>query len=121
MSDASQLNTSEPRAFLHKEILFWSKYGRIVFKLFGQFQQFFFVVHPLVIDDSRPKAFVYDADFGDLSYQALGLAEHKPSRVIFVDYKNEKSAPEGTVAYRDYVVGQSDENPPIDFHPHIYD
>ena len=52
MSDASQLNTSEPRAFLHKEILFWSKYGRIVFKLFGQFQQFFFVVHPLVIDDS---------------------------------------------------------------------
>ena len=52
MSDASQLNTSEPRAFLHKEILFWSKYGRIVFKLFGQFQQLFFVVHPLVIDDS---------------------------------------------------------------------
>ncbi len=75
----------------------------------------------LVIDDSCPKAFVYDADFGDLSYQALELAKHKPSRVIFVDYKNEKSAPEGTVAYHDYVAGQSDENPPIDFHPHIYD
>ena len=71
MSDASQLNTSEPRAFLHKEILFWSKYGRIVFKLFGQFQQFFFVVHPLVIDDSLCQFVQYCSSNGPGSMPAL--------------------------------------------------
>ena len=35
----------------------------------------------LVIDDSRPKAFLYDAAFGELSGGALALCEHKPQAV----------------------------------------
>ncbi|MDO4269331.1 MAG: AMP-binding protein [Eubacteriales bacterium] len=75
----------------------------------------------LVIDDSRPKAFVYDAEFGELSEGALRLAAHKPARVVMVDYQGEKAAPAGEAAYRDYVSGQPETDPPIDFSPHIYD
>ena len=75
----------------------------------------------LVIDDSQPKVFVYDAEFGDLSGAALGLAGHQPDRVVMVDYKNQLDAPEGAVCYRDYVSGQPETDPPVDFHPHIYD
>lgn len=68
----------------------------------------------LVIDDSRPKVFVYDAQFGTLSQDALALAEHKPDRVL-VD------GGQGDTSFDGYMDGHSETDPPIDFHPHIYD
>ena len=38
----------------------------------------------LVIDDSTPKAFIYDAEFGELSGGALDLCESKPAIKIVV-------------------------------------
>ncbi|WP_204244607.1 class I adenylate-forming enzyme family protein [Butyricicoccus pullicaecorum] len=68
----------------------------------------------LVIDDSRPKVFVYDAQFGTLSQDALALAEHKPDRVLV-------AGGQGAASFDGYMDGQSETDPPIDFHPHIYD
>ena len=75
----------------------------------------------LVIDDSRPKAFFYDAEFGELSGSALQLCEHKPQTVVMVDYKGGAAAPAGHKRYQDYVSMQPETDPPIDFDPHIYD
>lgn len=72
----------------------------------------------LVIEDSRPKAFIYDAEFGELSRGALELSAHKPARVIVAG----TDQPDGTaIPFEAYVDGQSETDPPIDFHPHIYD
>ena len=68
----------------------------------------------LVIDDSRPKVFVYDAQFGTLSQDALALAEHKPDRVLV-------AGGQGAESFDGYLDGQPETDPPIDFHPHIYD
>lgn len=68
----------------------------------------------LVIDDSRPKVFVYDAQFGTLSQDALALAEHKPDRVLV-------AGGQGDTSFDGYMDGQPETDPPIDFHPHIYD
>lgn len=75
----------------------------------------------LVIDDSRPKAFLYDAAFGELSGGALALCEHKPQTVVMVDSRGGAQAPDGHVRYPDYVSGQPETDPPVDFAPHIYD
>ena len=75
----------------------------------------------LVIDDSRPKAFLYDAEFGDLSAGALGMCVNKPDVTIMVDYKGGAQAPDGHILYQDYVANQPETDPPIDFAPHIYD
>lgn len=68
----------------------------------------------LVIDDSRPKVFVYDTQFGTLSQDALALAEHKPDRVLV-------AGGQGAASVDGYMDGQPETDPPIDFHPHIYD
>ena len=68
----------------------------------------------LVIDDSRPKVFVCDAQFGTLSQDALALAEHKPDRVLV-------AGGQGAESFDGYMDGQPETDPPIDFHPHIYD
>lgn len=68
----------------------------------------------LVIDDSRPKVFVYDTQFGTLSQDALALAEHKPDRVLV-------AGGQGAASFDGYMDGQPETDPPIDFHPHIYD
>ena len=72
----------------------------------------------LVIEDSRPKAFVYDAEFGELSRGALELSAHKPARVIVAG----TDQPDGAaIPFDAYVGGQPETDPPIHFQPHIYD
>ncbi len=73
----------------------------------------------LQIDDSRPEIFVYDIEFAESALNGLAQASHKPRRIVAVSLKK---APvhEGT-PYADYVFGKSEENPRLDFRPHIYD
>lgn len=68
----------------------------------------------LMIDDSRPKVFLCDAEFGDLSEGALRMAAHKPLRAVTV-------GAEGESGYCTYVANRPETDPPIDFDPHIYD
>lgn len=75
----------------------------------------------LMIDDSCPKIFVYDEEFRETVHQALDLAKHKPQTVVVVDLHDRAVPEKGEVAYRDYVAGQSAENPERCDRPHIYD
>jgi len=75
----------------------------------------------LLLQDSKPKIFFYDAEFADLSRGALQSSSHKPERVVMVDYHGKADAPEGEAAYHEYIKNRSEDNPPIDFDPHIYD
>lgn len=75
----------------------------------------------LIIDDSRPKVFVYDEEFGDIARHALSLAVFKPEKIVVVDLKNQAKAGDGETAYRDYVSGQPETNPVLTERPHIYD
>ena len=75
----------------------------------------------LMIDDSKPKFFVYDHEFEELAKEALQLANHKPQRVIVADLHNTESASEGHITYRDYTMKSSIENPQLKEKQHIYD
>ena len=75
----------------------------------------------LVIDDSLPRAFLYDAEFGGLSSGALKLCSHRPRVMAVVGKEDGFEPPAGHLAYEDYVSGQPETDPPIDFAPHIYD
>nr|WP_297171128.1 AMP-binding protein [uncultured Agathobaculum sp.] len=74
----------------------------------------------LVLDDSRPKAFFYDAAFAALSSEAIALASHKPQIVVVVG-SGEDASPAGYYSYADYTAHQPENDPPVDFDPHIYD
>lgn len=75
-----------------------------------------------IINHNKPKVYVYDSQITDTAVKALELSEHKPEVVIMADYlKKYDSTPEGHVKYEDFVRGQSEHNPPVDFEPHIYD
>lgn len=75
----------------------------------------------LVIDDSTPRVFVYDAEFGELSSEALELCQNRPAVELVVGAKEGASLPAGRKRYEDYVFEQPETDPPIDFEPHIYD
>lgn len=74
-----------------------------------------------IIDDSRPKVFVYDAEFRETARQALALAAHKPPRVVVVDLHNRAEAGDGEVLFPDYTAGQADDDPRRAERPHIYE
>ena len=75
----------------------------------------------LVIDDSTPRVFVYDAEFGELSSEALELCQNRPAVELVVGAEEGASLPAGRKRYEDYVFEQPETDPPIDFAPHIYD
>ena len=53
-----------------------------------------------ILDDSKPAAFVYDSEFRETALLALSMAEHRPARVIMVDFTGQNDAPEGHVRTR---------------------
>lgn len=57
----------------------------------------------LLIDASSPKVLVYDQDFATLIAEALKLVKHRPATVVMADLENRGTAPQGAVAYRDFV------------------
>ena len=75
----------------------------------------------LVIDDSTPRVFVYDTEFGELSSEALELCQNRPAVELVVGAEEGASLPAGRKRYEDYVFEQPETDPPIDFEPHIYD
>ena len=73
----------------------------------------------LLIDDSKPAVFIYDAAFAPAAQQALALATYKPARIILVG--GDGSLPAGERAYADYVADSPVNNPEPDHRKHIYD
>lgn len=75
----------------------------------------------LNIDDSKPEVLIYEAEYQSLIDEVLTMVSHRPKRIILVDIEKKQSAPEGIITYEDYVDGQPESEPQIDFVPNIYD
>lgn len=75
----------------------------------------------LILDDSKPAVFIYDAEIRETAEKALDMASHKPRRVVMVDNSGEAKAPEGAVTFTAYTAGQPDHNPDVEKPGHIYD
>jgi acyl-coenzyme A synthetase/AMP-(fatty) acid ligase len=75
-----------------------------------------------IINHNKPKAYIYDVEMLGTAVEALQLSKHKPEVAIAVNNSNKEiTLPEGHIFYEDFIKNASDENPPIDFQPHIYD
>lgn len=75
-----------------------------------------------IMNHNKPAVYMYDADILDTAVKALELAKHKPRVIIAVNNSGKKvEFPEGHILFEDYVKNASDENPPVDFEPYIYD
>lgn len=75
-----------------------------------------------IIDHNRPAAYIYDSEIAETAVKALEICAHKPKTVIAVNSLNKPfTVPEGHVLYEDYIKGSSENDPSIDFNPHIYD
>jgi len=68
----------------------------------------------LVIDDSKPKAFIYHAQFAKLLDDALDACEQPPQIIVGVDHAEKLS-------YERFVRGLPETDPPVDFVSNIYD
>jgi acyl-CoA synthetase (AMP-forming)/AMP-acid ligase II len=75
----------------------------------------------LLMDHNRPKVFIYSADIAETAAQAVKLAKHPPVKAVIADNLKGLPVPEGHISYEDYVAGQPDSDPEMDFVPHIYD
>lgn len=75
-----------------------------------------------IIDHNKAVVYVYDTEINETAVKAVELCKNNPSVIIAVNTLNkEYEAPENAVEYSEYVENQSEENPPVDFEPHIYD
>lgn len=75
-----------------------------------------------IINHNKPKVYIYDAEILETAIKALSISEYKPEIVIAVNNSSKEiSLPENHILYEDYVKNSSEENPPVDFAPHIYD
>ena len=75
----------------------------------------------LLINHNEPKVILYAAEVAEMVTEAVKMAEHKPVSVVMADNLEGMELPEGHIAYADYVEGKSEEDPEMDFVPHIYD
>lgn len=75
-----------------------------------------------IIDHNKPAVYIYDAEIVQTAAKALSLCKHRVKTVIAVNPASKRfDLPEGHILYEDYIKNCSDENPPVDFAPHIYD
>lgn len=75
-----------------------------------------------IINHNKPKVYIYDAEIVGTAVEALSISEHKPEIVIAVNNTSKEfNLPESHILYDDYVSNSCDENPIVDFEPHIYD
>ena len=74
----------------------------------------------LILEDSKPEVFFYDAECREMSEKALEMSKHKPKRVVMVDIFGKETPPEGVLTYEQYVENCSEEEPEQPKR-HIYD
>ena len=75
----------------------------------------------LLMDHNQPKVFIYSADIAETAAKAVKMAKRPPVHAVMADNLKGIPLPEGHISYEDYVAGQPDTDPEMDFVPHIYD
>ncbi len=75
-----------------------------------------------IISHNKPKVYIYDAEIVETAVKALELCTHKPEFVIAANNSNKEFIPpKGHILYDSFVDGADENDPPVDFEPHIYD
>ena len=75
-----------------------------------------------IIDHNNAVVYAYDTEINETALKAVELCKNKPSVIIAVNSLGKNfDKPENTVEYSEYVKNMSEEDPPQDFKPHIYD
>lgn len=75
-----------------------------------------------IIGHNKPAVYVYDTEILDTVVKALEITSHTPKVIIAVNNTGKDiELPQGHILFEDYIKNASDENPPVDFEPHIYD
>ncbi len=74
-----------------------------------------------IIDDSKPKAYFYDAELSEVAERALNTAKHKPQRVVMVDVMGKHKPFAGAVSYAEYTASRPETRPEIANPTNIYD
>ncbi|MCD7743193.1 MAG: AMP-binding protein [Oscillospiraceae bacterium] len=75
----------------------------------------------LLMDHNRPKVYIYSADMRETAAKAVAAAQYPPAVVVMADNLSGAAVPEGHISYEDFVAGQPQTDPTMDFRPHIYD
>ena len=75
----------------------------------------------LLIEHDRPKVVIYSTAYAEKVTEAVAASSHKPVSLVMADHIKDSPLPEGHIYYADYVAGQPETEPGIDFVPHIYD
>lgn len=73
----------------------------------------------LILEDSKPKVFVYDAFFSETVAKALELSKFTPNKLLICG--NLKNNDPDRMSLSCYMSGKSDQNPVLTEKPHIYD
>ena len=75
-----------------------------------------------IMTHNRAKVYLYDTEIASTALKAIEMSDHKPEVIIAVNSLGKPfTVPEGHILYEAYVDGADEHDPPIDFHPHIYD
>ena len=74
-----------------------------------------------IINDSKPRAYFYDAEQSDKAEKALNTAKHKPERVVMVDTMGKHKPLAGAVPYSEYTASRPETSPGIAQPTTIYD
>ncbi|MBP5284318.1 MAG: AMP-binding protein, partial [Treponema sp.] len=75
----------------------------------------------LLIDANEPKVVIYSACVVSVMKEAAELCNFKPSYFVLADNIECAETPLHHVAYEDFVCGEDESEPVIDFRRHIYD
>lgn len=74
-----------------------------------------------LIDHNKPKVIIYSAAIKDTVINALKTCRHEVELAVMADNIAGESIPEGHVSYEDFTKDKSEEEPTVEFRPHIYD
>ncbi|MCQ2240677.1 class I adenylate-forming enzyme family protein [Treponema sp.] len=74
-----------------------------------------------LIDHNKPKVIIYSAVIKDTVINALKICKHEVELAVMADNIAGESIPDGHVSYEDFTKNKSEEEPTVEFRPHIYD
>ncbi|MFH1137292.1 MAG: AMP-binding protein [Pseudomonadota bacterium] len=73
------------------------------------------------LDDSRPRAYFFDAGLRDMAEKALANARFKPETVVMIDPSGREKPFAGAVSYEEFTAGRSTQAPAVPRPTHVYD
>lgn len=74
-----------------------------------------------ILDDSRPKVYLFDSQMKDVAEKALNTAKHIPDRSVMVNVWDNGKPPAGTISFEEFMAGHQASDPGIRRPAHIYD